>query len=54
MLLKGTIGDTLRAVRPTLFFGVPRVWQKIQEKIIATSKASPKSALDTANDAGIT
>lgn len=45
MLLKGTIGDTLRAVRPTLFFGVPRVWQKIQEKIIATSKASPKSAL---------
>tara|TARA_B110000208_G_scaffold60730_1_gene79031 strand:+ start:84 stop:1337 length:1254 start_codon:yes stop_codon:yes gene_type:complete len=43
--LKGTLGDTLRAVKPTLFFGVPRVWQKINEKIVATSKATPKSAV---------
>mmetsp|Transcript_26474 Transcript_26474/g.66600 ORF Transcript_26474/g.66600 Transcript_26474/m.66600 type:complete len:628 (+) Transcript_26474:406-2289(+) len=32
--LKGTLGDTLRKVRPTIFFGVPRVWEKIQEKMM--------------------
>eukprot|EP00164_Ancoracysta_twista_P000264 GFYU01000373.1.p1 GENE.GFYU01000373.1~~GFYU01000373.1.p1 ORF type:complete len:733 (-),score=291.21 GFYU01000373.1:191-2323(-) len=33
--LKGTLGETLKAVRPTLFFGVPRVWEKIEEKMKA-------------------
>jgi long-chain-fatty-acid--CoA ligase ACSBG len=31
--LKGTLGDTLREVRPHFFFGVPRVWEKIMERI---------------------
>eukprot|EP00007_Cunea_sp_BSH-02190019_P006257 CAMPEP_0174233484 /NCGR_PEP_ID=MMETSP0417-20130205/3506_1 /TAXON_ID=242541 /ORGANISM="Mayorella sp, Strain BSH-02190019" /LENGTH=700 /DNA_ID=CAMNT_0015311701 /DNA_START=243 /DNA_END=2345 /DNA_ORIENTATION=- len=32
--LRGTLGETLRKVRPTVFFGVPRVWEKIQEKMM--------------------
>ena len=30
-----TLGETLREVRPTLFLGVPRVWEKIQAKMVA-------------------
>ena len=33
--LKGTLTDTLKEAQPTLFFGVPRVWEKIQEKMVA-------------------
>ncbi len=29
------LGDNLREVRPTMFLGVPRVWEKIQAKIVA-------------------
>ncbi len=29
------LGDNLREVRPTLFVGVPRVWEKIQAKMMA-------------------
>jgi long-chain-fatty-acid--CoA ligase ACSBG len=36
--LKGTLTDTLKEVQPTLFFGVPRVWEKIQEKMVAIGK----------------
>lgn len=35
--------DNLREVRPTLFLGVPRVWEKIQQKMI--EKASANSSL---------
>jgi long-chain-fatty-acid--CoA ligase ACSBG len=34
-LSKGTVADRLRCVKPTLFLGVPRVWEKIAEKMKA-------------------
>lgn len=37
--LKGSLGDTLRHVRPTIFFGVPRVWEKLMDKIVAIGKS---------------
>lgn len=36
--LKGSLGGTLKAVKPTFFFGVPRVWEKIAEKMRAAGK----------------
>lgn len=35
------LGDALRDVRPTYFLGVPRVWEKIQEKIIEAGAKNP-------------
>ena len=32
--LKGSLGVTLKEVRPTSFLGVPRVWEKIYEKMM--------------------
>jgi len=37
--LKGSLVNTLKEVRPTHFFGVPRVWEKIQEKMMATGQS---------------
>lgn len=31
--LKGSLVETLREIHPTFFFGVPRVWEKIMEKM---------------------
>ena len=31
--LKGSLKNTLKACRPTIFIGVPRVWEKMQEQI---------------------
>jgi len=38
--LSGTLVDTLKYVNPTAFFGVPRVYEKIEDKIKATVKES--------------
>eukprot|EP00472_Partenskyella_glossopodia_P014251 CAMPEP_0197541606 /NCGR_PEP_ID=MMETSP1318-20131121/67221_1 /TAXON_ID=552666 /ORGANISM="Partenskyella glossopodia, Strain RCC365" /LENGTH=677 /DNA_ID=CAMNT_0043100799 /DNA_START=68 /DNA_END=2101 /DNA_ORIENTATION=+ len=38
--LKGSLVDTLTAVRPTVFLGVPRVWEKIEEKMRAVGAAN--------------
>jgi long-chain-fatty-acid--CoA ligase ACSBG len=32
--LKGSLINSIKDVRPTIFFGVPRVWEKIQEKMV--------------------
>jgi len=37
----GAIGDRLRAVKPTIFLGVPRVWEKIAEKVKAIGATKP-------------
>jgi long-chain-fatty-acid--CoA ligase ACSBG len=37
--LKGSLVTTLTAVEPTLFLGVPRVWEKIEEKMKAVGAA---------------
>lgn len=40
--LKGTLVDNLKYIRPTKILAVPRVWEKIKEKLEeSTSKASP-------------
>jgi long-subunit acyl-CoA synthetase (AMP-forming) len=33
--------ESLREVRPTIFLGVPRVWEKIQAKMVAAGAAAP-------------
>ena len=33
--LRGSLVETLREIRPTIFLGVPRVWEKIMEKMQA-------------------
>ena len=38
--LKGTLTTTLKEVVPTLFFGVPRVYEKIQEKMLEVGRAN--------------
>ena len=35
------LGESLAEVRPTLFLGVPRVWEKIQAKMVAAGAAAP-------------
>jgi long-subunit acyl-CoA synthetase (AMP-forming) len=35
------LGENLREVRPQFFFGVPRVWEKIQAKMQAAGAANP-------------
>ncbi|XP_033634733.1 long-chain-fatty-acid--CoA ligase ACSBG2-like isoform X1 [Asterias rubens] len=54
--LKGTLVTTLKEVRPTGFIGVPRVWEKIQEKmksIGASNTGFKKRIGDWAKDIGL-
>ncbi|CAK4374109.1 unnamed protein product [Aphanomyces euteiches] len=53
--LKGTLGTTLKEARPTLLFAVPRVWEKIQEKMISISRGTTgikKNLVDWAKGVG--
>ena len=36
--LRGSLGTTLKEVRPTAFLGVPRVWEKIYDKMQQVAK----------------
>jgi len=38
--LKGTLVSTLKEAQPTVFFGVPRVWEKIREKMVEIGKSN--------------
>ncbi len=38
--LKGSLTTTMKEVRPTFFFGVPRVWEKIQEKMVQIGRST--------------
>jgi len=38
--LKGTLVSTLKEANPTVFFGVPRVWEKVREKMVQVGKAN--------------
>jgi len=55
-LKTGTLGARLNAVQPTIFLGVPRVWEKIQEKLLAvgaTTKGLKKKLSTTAKKKGL-
>ncbi|XP_026198590.1 long-chain-fatty-acid--CoA ligase ACSBG2-like [Anabas testudineus] len=54
--LKGSLVNTLKDARPTCFLGVPRVWEKMQEKMKAVgAKGSPlrKKVADWAKSIGL-
>lgn len=40
--LKGTLLDTLLVARPTVFLGVPRVWEKFHEKMKLVARNNGK------------
>ena len=42
VIFQGTLAETWKEVRPTCVLAVPRVWEKIQEKMIATGSQAPK------------
>ncbi|XP_015241709.1 long-chain-fatty-acid--CoA ligase ACSBG2 isoform X2 [Cyprinodon tularosa] len=54
--LKGTLVNTLKEVRPTAFMGVPRVWEKMQERmksVGAKSSAVRRKVAAWAKDVGL-
>ena len=56
MALQGTLLKTLVEAKPTLFFGVPRVYEKIQEKMMLVAKTNTglkKKLSDAAKEAAL-
>jgi len=56
MALKGTLLATLQEARPTIFFGVPRVWEKIMEGMKSKGRATKglkKKVAEACKKAGI-
>lgn len=54
--LKGSLVNTMKEVRPTAFMGVPRVWEKMQEKmksIGAKSSTVRRKVASWAKDVGL-
>ena len=41
--LKGSLVTTLSQVKPTVFVGVPRVWEKMEEKLTQMKKSGGKN-----------
>jgi len=55
-LKAGSLGDRLRAARPTIFLGVPLVWEKVADKlraIGATTKGLKKKLATWAKEKGL-
>lgn len=53
---QGSLVNTLKEVRPTAFMGVPRVWEKMQEKmksIGAKSSTLRRKVASWAKDVGL-
>lgn len=53
--LRGTLAETMKKVRPTVFLGVPRVYEKIQEgmqRVGASSGRIKRAIADWAKDVG--
>lgn len=42
--LAGTLVETLKWAKPTIFFGVPRIWEKFEDKLKEAAAAN-KSAI---------
>jgi long-chain-fatty-acid--CoA ligase ACSBG len=45
--LQGSIGATLKEVRPSIFVGVPRVWEKLYAPLAAKKGAAPLTSAST-------
>jgi long-chain acyl-CoA synthetase len=45
-----TLADDLRACRPTIFFAVPRVWEKFQQAVLEELAASPRPVRAAADE----
>ncbi len=41
--LQGSLSTTMKEVRPTAFLGVPRVWEKMQEKMQEIARQNPSN-----------
>lgn len=54
--LKGSLAHTMKEVKPSIFFAVPRVWEKMEEKLKSTFHSASffnKALLDIATSASL-